>query len=250
MCSTMRLRLGPSSAWRHFSRRTTCAREKSWALRKRVFTMPQRTLVPPMSTARIASYLRSSAGGVRCTQPISPPSSTLCESRPICTCRPASSRMAAVCSTARSPTSLSGKPPPMTMRSTLCHEGWRRKALDHRGQLLGEFLDHAVHHVAGLRGLLRAEHPVELLLAQVARVHVAQRVDAVLAAALAPALQQFPEGRLARLVADEAVLVAQLKAVALHMHAGEFAQPVHIGGGQGIGFRRVRCRGGRLHGDR
>ncbi|CKU76264.1 Uncharacterised protein [Mycobacterium tuberculosis] len=33
MCSTMLLRLGPSSAWRHFSRRITSAREKSGALR-------------------------------------------------------------------------------------------------------------------------------------------------------------------------------------------------------------------------
>ncbi|MNT12337.1 hypothetical protein D3C72_1472620 [compost metagenome] len=127
MRSTMWLRFGPSSAWRHFSRLTTLAREKSDALRWRVFTMPQRTFVPPMSTARMASCPFSRGGGVRCAQPISPPSSTLCDSRPSCTCTPRSSSIAPASRIARSPTSLSGKPPPTTMRCTLRHEGWRTK---------------------------------------------------------------------------------------------------------------------------
>ena len=124
--STSALRVGLSSAWRHFCRSSTLALDRSAARFRRSLTMPQRRLVPPMSTARMASWWRSIAGGTRCTQPISPPSSTSCDSRPSGTWTRCESRITDACRMARSPTSLSGKPPPITTRSTPFHDGSRR----------------------------------------------------------------------------------------------------------------------------
>ncbi|MDT4845736.1 hypothetical protein FQZ97_797320 [compost metagenome] len=119
----------------------------------------------------------------------------------------------------------------------LAPRGLAHEALDHEGQLFRELLDGAMHHVAGGRGGLSLQRAVELLLAQVARMGRAQRVAAGLAAPLAPALEQFAKRRLAGLVADEAVLVAQLQAVAVHAQAGQLTQAVDVGtGGRVPGF--------------
>jgi hypothetical protein len=108
-----------------------------------------------------------------------------------------------------------------------------------------------MHHV-GSFGHRLLQREVELLLAEIARMRRAQRILSGLAAALAPAFEQLPESGLAGLVADEAVLVAQLQAIAIDLQAGELSQAVDVRTGH-VGFRGLggfRLGGLGLHGDR
>jgi hypothetical protein len=65
---------------------------------------------------------------------------------------------------ARSPTSLSGKPPPIDDALHLLPRRLAGEALDHRGEFLGEFLDGAMHHVGGFGRLFLLQRVVEFRL--------------------------------------------------------------------------------------
>ncbi len=107
-----------------------------------------------------------------------------------------------------------------------------QEAADHGRELLGEILDRALDDAGRLRVALD-EELVELLLRDLAARRLAERVLADLPQALAPILEDRPEGAVARAVADEALLVAQLDIVAVDDDRRQVIGAVGDSGGDG-----------------
>src|SRR5262245_25009911 len=95
-----------------------------------------------------------------------------------------------------------------------------QKPPDHTCKLLRERLDRAVHNCSRFR-IAFGEDLAEPLLAQGLVACVAQRIVACGAQCLPHAFEDIPERALARLVADEALLVFDLEVVAFDLDAGE-----------------------------
>src|SRR6185437_4745233 len=89
-----------------------------------------------------------------------------------------------------------------------------QKAARHGSELLGEFLDRALHQRRRL-GIAGDQDLLQLLLAEFVRRRVAERIAPQALKALAPVGQNLGEGALAGAVADEAFGLAQLRVVSI-----------------------------------
>ena len=113
-----------------------------------------------------------------------------------------------------------------------------QEAPHHGGKLLRELLDRAVHQ-AGRLGFSADQDLVELLLADAVAGLVADRIVAVVAQALAPILQDGPEGAVAGAVAQEPFLVAELDIVAVDRDGRELQGCMPQSGGNRPGIRHA-----------
>src|SRR5262245_4555143 len=106
-----------SSAYRQSWSFHTSALDRSLAFFKFSATTPARILVPPMSTARIASCASNIHRGPKCAAPINPASLGSLRMGRRSTCTLSALRMTAARPMMSSPTRLSRKPPPTTILS-------------------------------------------------------------------------------------------------------------------------------------
>ena len=121
---------------------------------------------------------------------------------------------------ASSPSLVSRKPPPTTMRSVLAQALVFEEATGDMGEFLRELLDRAVHH-GGRLGVVADQHVVERLLADLLRRHVAERVLAGLAQRLAPAVEDLAERALGGAVAEKPFVVLQFDVEAVDIDRGQ-----------------------------
>ena len=203
-----------SSACRHSSYFQTLAFDRSgFFFRLRSIT-PARILVPPISTARMASCALNIQLGARCAAPIRPASSGSLR-----TGTRSISTLSAFRMTARTPDHQLADP--ARPEAAADHDALGvlpafqlEEAPDHQRQLLREILDRAMQN-AGSLGVALAEQFVELLLGQILARRLAERVVAGLAQGLAPILDDLAERALAGAVADKALVVLDLEIVAV-----------------------------------
>ena|SRR5436309_12785582 len=93
-----------------------------------------------------------------------------------------------------------------------------QKTPDHGCQFVGELLDRALHHAGGF-GLTLYEKLRQLLLTDFFAWCVAERILPKFLKRLAPFVEEFPEGTLARLISDKARRILDLDIITLHLHA-------------------------------
>ena len=180
-------------------------------------TTPARMLVPPISTARMASWPLNIHAGARCTAPIRPASSgslrigtrSIVDVVGLEDDRGAADRQLADAARAKAAADHDalGVAPGLELE----------EAADDQRELLGEILDRALHDAGRFRVAL-GQQLVELLLADVSSLGLlAERIVAVLAQRLAPVLEDVAERALAGAVAEEALVVLDFQIVAVDL---------------------------------
>ena len=93
------------------------------------------------------------------------------------------------------------------------------------GELLGKFFDRTLYDAGSFR-ITFFQFVDQLLLRQVFRGRLSERVFAGLPQRLSPFLDDVPKCALARFVADEPVVVAHLDVVTVDRHAGQSRGPM------------------------